>query len=225
VKSLIDEGWEWVVDTAGSAWDWFSNSEAVNELIGRLDALKVRITDSEAWKWTVDVVLPAVLVTGEMVIEAVVELGGETYDAIKTGFETGDWGPLFGIASDLWSKGAIIWLGFEIADTTFEIVKKKIIRGLGLSGVTGELVGTGLVIGVATIGIQLAEAWAKGDYENFMRNIVAASIAAVFGGTIGGPAGAIVTFDIVLNLKLGEKIEGWTEAWYELLGVPPEHEK
>ncbi len=225
VKSLIADHWEWVVDTVGSAWDWFSNSEAVNELIGRLDALKARITDSEAWKWTVDVGLPAVLEAGEMVIKVVVELGGETYDAIKTGFETGDWGPLFGIASDLWSKGALIWLGFEIADTTFEIVKKKIIKGLGLSGVTGGLVGTGLVIGVATIGIQLAEAWAKGDYENFMRNIVAASIAAVFGGTIGGPAGAIVTFDIVLNLKLGEKIEGWMEAWSEFLGVPPEHEK
>lgn len=168
--------------------------------------VKDKITNSDLWKWTVDVALPVVVDTGETVIKAIIEFGGEIYEAVKTGFTTGDWGPAFGIASDLWSAGALIKLGFELADYWFALIKAKIIKGLGLSQVASGLIGTGLVIGAITIGVQLAEAMAKGDYENFMKNIVAASIAGVFGGLIGGPAGAIVTFDIVLNLKLGETV-------------------
>jgi len=198
----LQSAWEWSISKAGDAWDKLGDSAFAKWI----DEVKAKITDSKAWKWTIDVALPAVIEGGKAVINAVVELGGEVYDAIKKGFKDGDWGPLFGIASDIWSTGALIKLGLELAGHELDKIKQAIIKAFGLSGGINSVVGTGIVIGVMTIGIQLAEAWAKKDYDNFVRNVIAAGIAGVFGGMIGGPAGAIVTFDIVLNLKLGETI-------------------
>lgn len=223
IKDAIIGGWEWTITTAGDAWKWFKDSA----LVQWLDDLLQKITDSDAWQWTINVALPAAVEGSKAVIKVVVEVGGRMYDAIKKGFDTGNWADFWDVAEDIWSTGATIALSLQLVSGAASLILGAI--GSIFGNIAGKL-GVGgipLAIGLLTVGIQLAEAWTKGDYENFMRNIVAASIAAVFGGAVGGPAGAIVTFDIVLNLKLGEKLDdvgkaigNWGRDMNERLGIP-----
>lgn len=200
VKGWLVDGWEWTIDTAGDAWKWFTEETALGK---KVEELRRKITDSEAWKWTIDVAFPAILEGGQAVIKAVIEAGGEMYDAVKHGLDTGDWGPFWTVASDVWSKGVLIGIALSGAVKGFALVKTAIIAGLGLLPSLGVFGGLGLI----TVGIQLAEAWATGDYEAFAANLLAAlSAALVVGGLTGSIKAGTLAFTVALNLKLGEKI-------------------
>ena len=105
MKGWLGSAWNWTVDVAGSAWDWFKDTKLYNQMV----ELKNLVTDSKAWKWTMDAAVPAVVEGGKMVIKAVVETAGKMYDAIKKGFATGDWSDFFSIAADC-GKKACLWL-------------------------------------------------------------------------------------------------------------------
>lgn len=193
IKGWMSAGWRWVIDTAGTAWSWFKDTE-----LGKwLDEMKQKITDSAGWKWIIDVAVPWVAETGEMIIKAVIEAGGRMYDAIKKGFDTGDWSDFWVVGSDLWSKGVLLAVGLASVVTGFGAVKTAIIAGLGLVQSFGAMG----VIGALTVAIKLKEAEATGNYKQFGESLAMAIAAGLgIGMFTGSPYMGALAFTVVLNL-------------------------
>lgn len=193
IKGWMETGWEWFIDTGGTAWSWFMSTD-----LGKwLDEMKQKITDSKAWKWVVDIAVPWVAETGEMIIKAVIEAGGRMYDAIKKGFDTGDWSDFWVVSSDLWSKGVLLAVGLSSVVTGFGAVKTAIIAGLGLVQSFGAMG----VIGALTVAIKLKEAGATGSYEQFGASLAMAIAAGLgIGMFTGSPYMGALAFTVVLNL-------------------------
>ncbi|WP_461367764.1 phage tail tape measure protein, partial [Candidatus Darwinibacter acetoxidans] len=217
----ISAAWQWTITKAGDAWDWFKDSA----LVQWLDDLKQKITDSKAWQWTIDVALPAVIEGGKAVITAVVEAGGRMYDAIKQGLETGDWSDFWSVTSDVWNAGVAVALSLQLVSGAASWILTAIGSIFGNSAGKLGIGGIPLAIGLLTVGIQLLEAQAEGSYEAFVKNVLVAALVGAIGGAVFGPNGALMGFNLTLSFKLGEKIEGWADAWSEFLGIPPEHTK
>lgn len=185
--------------------------------------VKDKIVNSKAWQWTVDVALPVVVDAGETVIKAVVEVGGALYDAIKKGFDTGDWSDFWGIASDIWNAGAVIALSLRLASgaaswilTAIGSIFGNTVGKLGVGGIP-------LAIGLLNVGIQLMEAQAEGSYEAFVKNVLVAALVGAIGGAVFGPNGALIGFNLTLSLKLGEIVEEGMYSVAERMGLPRSH--
>ena len=52
MQGWFKDGWTWVLTHVGEAWNWLTEGGLSNSL----DALKTKITDTEAWKWTITTV-------------------------------------------------------------------------------------------------------------------------------------------------------------------------
>jgi hypothetical protein len=215
----ISAAWQWTITKAGDAWDWFKDSA----LVQWLDDLKQKITDSKAWKWTIDVALPTILEGGEAVIKAVVEAGGAVYDAIKKGLDTGDWSDFWDIASDIWNAGVAIALSLQLVSGAASWILTAIGSIFGNSAGKLGIGGIPLAIGLLTVGIQLLEAQAEGSYEAFVRNVLVAALVGAIGGAVFGPGGALIGFNLTLSLKLGEIVEEGIYSVVESMGLPRSH--
>src|SRR5690606_22700066 len=108
-------------------WEWFMNTK-----FGQwLDEMRQKITDSSAWKWTIDVAFPAFMEGTQAVITAVVEAAGEMYEAIKTGLQTGDWGAFWSVSSEVWSRGVLLSVSILSVVKGLAALKGIILAGLG----------------------------------------------------------------------------------------------
>lgn len=218
LKGWLGVAWQWIINTAGNAWDWFKGTKLYDKLI----ELKNLITDTKAWKWAVDVAVPAIVEGGKMVIKAVVEATGKMYDAIKKGFATGEWGDFFEIATDWWQKGVSLALGIKLAVGAGAAILKAIGGVFGNAAGTLGAGGLPLAIGALSVAIQLAEAKAKGSFASFGWNMFLAVAAGIGAGVLGGPGAGMMVFTIALNLKLGENLK---ETHDEMLELKPLYEK
>lgn len=201
IKGWLTDGWKWAINTSGDGWKWFTEETALGR---KIEELRKQITDSAAWKWTIEAALPAILETGKAVIEVSVKAAGDLYDAVKTGLDTGDWGPFWSTASDVWSKGVLLGITISSAITGLGIAKTAIMAGLALlpaMGLPGAL-------GAFTVGIQLMEAKTGGlGYKAFGANLFLALAAGLgIGMFTGSPYTGALAFTVVMNLKMGETI-------------------
>lgn len=209
IKSWMQAGWEWVINLAGDAWNWLDEK-----------APWIGNTLETVWNWTINGLekLSNLQIT-EAVIHATLEWFGETYQAIKKGFETGDWSDAIGVAADIFRAGVVIMTTLKVAKDSIAAVKAAISAGLGImnafgSNVFNQIGGAAGLFGIISIGVALAEAWSQNDYEEFANNLLLALAAglAAYGVTGSVTAGATV-FTLTFNLKIGEVIGNKLEEW------------
>ena len=201
IKSWLTSGWDWAIYEAGDAWKHFTEETALGM---KVEELRKKLTNSDLWKWTIDVAFPAVIEAGEAVVKAVVEAGGTMYDAIKTGLDTGDWGPFWSVASETWSEGVLLGITLDNVITGAAATKAAIVAGLGLAQAVAASAGTAGVLGLITIGIQYMDAHVNDKMEEFAADMIAALIAGLaVGGITGSVAAGAVAFNVTANLKLG----------------------
>ena len=202
IKGWLTDGWDWVINTGGDAWKWFTEETALGQ---KIEELRTKLTNSDLWKWTIDVGLPAILEGGQAVIKAVVEAGGDLYDAVKTGLTTGNWGEFWSVANDTWSKGVLLGIGLSPVVSGISMAKGAIISGLSLAGATAKATGMAGMLGLITIGIQFMEAHTTDTMTAFAHNMIAALIAGLLvGGITASPKAGALAFTITANLKIGE---------------------
>lgn len=223
VKGWLTDGWSWAINTGGNAWEWFTEETALGQ---KIEDLRTKLTNSDAWKWTIDVALPAIFEGGKAVIEAVVKVGGELYDAVKTGLDTGDWGPFWSVASDTWSKGVLIGLGLSSTVTGVDKAKDAIIAGLGIAGSVAKATGVPGVLGLLTVGIQLMEAKENElGYEDFGKRLALSLATGIgIGAFTGSPKAGALAFTIMMNLDwqwVGAKIDTALEPIRQFMGTAP----
>lgn len=228
----LGEGWDFLIDTAvpwigatvatvwnmtlsllGSAFTWFETYAM--PWLGK--------TVSTIWNWTIDtskIVLPVVNDTVSTVWSWTVEMVGETYDALKKGFETNDWGDLFGVAIDLSKtalKIAIGWAGVSALAGALITGIQNGLAGLGVAvGAIGKL-GTGGTLALLSVGVALAEAVNEGGeaWGDFASNMGLAIVAGLTAGWLTKSTKVgIWTATIALNFNIGEKwIDGLKKDW------------
>ena len=247
MQGWFEDGWTWVLNHVGEAWEWLTEGGLSNSLdtlkakitnteawkwtittVGKafkyimesdfgvkLEELRTKLTDSTLWQWTIDTALPAILEGGEIVLKAIIEAGGKLYDAIKKGLDTGDWSDFWDVAEDIWSTGVLIGIALSSTVKGISAVLNAIKTGLGLAATT---LGAQGILGLLTVGIQLKEAEAKGSYEAFAKNVLAAGLMAAFLYPITGRGGALAGFTLVLNLKLGEEAYDGFIVLFEWIG-------
>lgn len=219
IKGWLTSGWDWAIETAQDGWEWIKGSKLFNHLT----ELSKLITDSKAWKWATDTAIPFIADVGSAIIEVTVETAGELYDGLKQGFKTGDWSKFFDVTSELWQKGMVIVASLQLASMAGAQIMAAIgslfgnpAGGLGIGGVP-------LAIGLLSVGIQLMEAQKEGSYSSFAKNVLVAGLTAAIGGAVFGPTGALVGFNLGINLKLGEVLEGVGDAIMGVAGTPKSH--
>jgi hypothetical protein len=213
---IQETAWPFINNAATTTWNWSRGK--VGDFLTWIKEVAWPFLDGVAtttWNWVEGEAVPAVVQAGKAVINAVVEVSGKVYDAIKKGLNTGDWADFWDITSDLWSKGVVIGITLSQFVKGFSAVVSAIRRGLGLAAAAGAgLAGLGLpgLIGLLSVGIQLIEAQAEGSYEEFARNVIVAGLASVLGATVGGGPGAMLAFNVAVNLKLGN-LTGFELLW------------
>jgi len=119
-------------------------------------------------------------------INFTIEIGGEIYDSIKTGLETGDWSGFFSTSANVLNAGIGISVGLHLVRAFgvaigggFTAIASAISGKLGLltSGVT--LGGAAATIGLVSIAVGLAEAAGTGNWDEFGQNLATAAVAGL----------------------------------------------
>jgi hypothetical protein len=216
VTWVKETAWPFIDGVATTTWNWSRGK--VGDFLTWIKEVAWPFLDGVAtttWNWVEGEAVPAVVQAGKAVINAVVEVSGKVYDAIKKGLNTGDWADFWDITSDLWSKGVVIGITLSQFVKGFSAVISAIRSGLGLAAAAGAgLAGLGLpgLIGLLSVGIQLMEAQAEGSYEEFARNVIVAGLVGAFMYPIFGAGGALLGFNLTLNLKLGN-LTGFELLW------------
>ena len=134
-------------------------------------------------------------------------------------------GAILSLVSEKWSQGVLIGITLSSAVQGITAVISAIQSGLGVAAATGSALGLPGIIGLMTVGIQLAEAWSTGEYEKFAANLIASlSAALVTYGLTGSIQAGTLAFNITMNIKLGENlfsvlesIFSWIRHNYEAL--------
>lgn len=134
------------------------------------------------------------------IVEPIVSWASESFTKFKNAVTTGNWtGIIDGLATAI-SIGATITL---VAGSVASLAK-SITNGLStnLTGFKG-LAGAGL-LGAVTIGVKVAEAMEKGDWNSFGADMVAGILAGLLaGGLTGSIKNGVIVASLVINLKLG----------------------
>ena len=135
------------------------------------------------------------------IVEPIVSWASESFTKFKNAVTTGDWtGIIDGLATAI-SIGATISL---VAGSVASLAK-SITNGLStsLTGFDKGLAGAGL-LGAVTIGVKVAEAMEKGDWNSFGADMVAGILAGLLaGGLTGSIKNGVIVASLVINLKLG----------------------
>lgn len=214
----VQEAWSWTVDVAGDAWDWLTGTTFED----KWTALKALVADGwswvinkvgDAWDWLDGQIPDSIRDLGTATLTAFVTFSGETYEAIKHGFETGDWSDAIGIGADVWRTGVKIAVVLGLAASTASAIISAIQTGLGV--VTTGLASLGVpgAIGAISIVVSLAEATATGDYKKFGADMVAALAAGIgIGLFTGSPYAGALAFTVVLNFEIGSWIGDQLDA-------------
>ena len=216
---IKETAWPWIASTVSTAWDWTTGK--VGEFIAWIKETAwpwIASTVSTAWDWTTgkvgefitwikDVAAPWFGKTVSTVWNWTLDVGGRWFDAIKKGFETGDWSDFWNITSDIWNAGVAIALSLQLVSGAASWILTAIGSIFGNSAGKLGIGGIPLAIGLLTVGIQLLEAQAEGSYEAFVKNVLVAALVGAIGGAVFGPSGALIGFNLTLSLKLGEKVE------------------
>ena len=201
--------WDWVKQATNVSWQFIKNS---------WNRLKKWEGWSKLWNW-IDEKTPKKLDLGikklvegtNLGIKATLKWTGKTYNAIKKGFNTGNWADAIGIGADLWKKGMNLLIGFKVSQLAGAALLTKIqnaISWLG-TGTTGAIFSTAGLLGIASVGVQLVEAAnnAGKTWEKVGANIITAvALGMGIGSFTGNPKAGVLTFSIVMNLEVGEII-------------------
>ena len=132
-------------NAATTTWNWSRGK--VGDFIAWIKEVAWPFLDGVAtttWNWVEGEAFPAVAQAGKAVINAVVEVSGKVYDAIKKGLNTGDWADFWDITSDLWSKGVVIAISLSSAVQGIGAVLTAISKGLGLVATGATVAGSSL---------------------------------------------------------------------------------
>lgn len=176
----------WLLSRLPDIWAYLQFGWAVLSIIG----------EEISTIWTKLENLPVIGVTFKTI--------GDTFEAIKRGFKTGDWSDLFGIKGDIFKAGIAIAATLMLGSLTKTAVQ-KVLQGAGFT--TGNVI-AGAMAGL-TIGIMFKEAMTDGNWASFAADMIAGLIAGLaVGGLTGSFSAGVLTFTIVANLKLGSGILG-----------------
>jgi len=199
VGDALADGWEWMISTDGGAWDWIEGTKLVEFLQEASD----KITDSKAWKWTIDLAEK----TGEMVLDVVVKASGDMYEAIQHGLETGEWGPFWGVTSDIWSAGVRMGVTFYAVAATVAKVLAAFTAGLGATTAGLGAFGIPGIVAAISVGVAFKAAETTAEYKELARNLIAGLIAGLaVGGLLASPQAGMLTFVIAFEFEIGSKI-------------------
>ena len=159
-------------------------------------------------------------IKGSVVVQAMIEFTGDLWDALKQGFDTGEWGPFWSLVSDGWSKGVLVYLTISnvIAGAGLALEAIKTALGVATAGAAG--LGVEGALGALTILIKLQEARAEGEgFLKFGENLIAAIIAGIaVGGITASPKAGALAFTVVLNLELGEMVDPIIQDLIDVFG-------
>ncbi len=150
------------------------------------------------------------------IVQAAIELAGDTWDALKKGFSTGDWSDALGVGADLVKAGITIYATAKIATaigtTLWTSLSGALLKG-GFKGYAG-VAGAG-VIAAASVAIGLIEANEDGNWADFGLKIgLAVGAGLIAAGLTFNPAAGIWAATIVFNLGLPDKedLNKWSDA-------------
>ncbi len=150
------------------------------------------------------------------IVQAAIELAGDTWDALKKGFSTGDWSDALGVDADLVKAGITIYATAKIATaigtTLWTSLSGALLKG-GFKGYAG-VAGAG-VIAAASVAIGLIEATEDGNWADFGLKIgLAVGAGLIAAGLTFNPAAGIWAATIVFNLGLPDKedLGKWSDA-------------
>ncbi|PKL28553.1 MAG: hypothetical protein CVV46_06145 [Spirochaetae bacterium HGW-Spirochaetae-2] len=157
------------------------------------------------------------IVNQSPVVRFVIELGGRAYEALKKGFETGDWSDALGVGADLFRTGVVLAVGLHLLSGATSALWVGLSRAFASAGFlsAGRAIGGAGTIAAVSVAVSLIEAAGSGDWKAFGTNMVAALAAGIgIGAFTGSPAAGALAFNIVINLRLGERwIEGLKREW------------
>ena len=160
------------------------------------------------------------------IVQAAIELAGDTWDALKKGFTTGDWSDALGVGSDLLKAGITVYASLLLIDGAAKVLTGLVVQGLLASGLASAPKNVGIpgVIAMASIAIGLVEAVKTGDYEAFGNNLALALAAGLgIGYFTKSPEAGTLAFSIVMNLQWGDKVLDFSDfhpiqdikGWFE----------
>lgn len=151
------------------------------------------------------------------VINFAIEVGGNWYDALKKGFDTGDWSGLFGTTADILNAGIMVAVGLSLVKAFglsigagFTAIAGVISSKLGLLTSGISIGGAGAIVGGISIAVGLIEAAGTGNWAEFKTNISTAIYTGLLAAGLGYSGGAWVVA-VSMSLGLGKFLEGWTE--------------
>lgn len=146
------------------------------------------------------------------VISFVVELAGSLWEGLKKGINTGDWGDFWQAAVGVAQFAIGIYATLQVAQMAGVALWSAIQSSLGGAGFSTANLMSG-AIAMLSVGLAVVEAMQKDDYSALAANMIAAIIAGfAVGGLTGNMQAGVLTFTVVLNLKLGE-ILGFGKAF------------
>jgi len=144
------------------------------------------------------------------IINFAVRLGGDMYQAIKKGFDTGDWSDVFGAGANIANMAIVLSVGLTIAKGLGAGLVLALQKSIGLvtSGVAG--IGTAGLIGALSIAVGLIEAIGTGNWKKFKTDLSTAIYAGLLAAGLGYSGGAWV-IAVSMSLGLGSFLEDWAE--------------
>jgi tape measure domain-containing protein len=143
------------------------------------------------------------------VVQFIIELGGQAYEAIKKGFQTGDWSDAFDVGLDVFKTGVAIVTTLKLAEAvgsalwaSLQIAMKKSAFITGAAGI-----GMAGVIAGASIAIALKEAVDDGGWDAFASNMGLAIVGGLTAGWLTkSPKIGVWVGTILLNFEVGNTI-------------------
>jgi tape measure domain-containing protein len=158
------------------------------------------------------------IVVDTPVIKFVMDIGGRAYEAIKKGFQTGDWSEALGVGADIFRTGIVVLASIKLGEaavsalwtaTQMAFKSSKFLTGVSGIGMAGVVAGASVAVG-------LIEATGSGNWGEFKNNISAAIIGGLIaGGLTKSPQAGFWAASIVFNLdipKLVDKLPDPQEA-------------
>lgn len=174
-----------------------------------LNIFGIREKTQEAWRFIKDQynelvekgVIDKIENWGTKALKLTLKFVGDIYKKVKEE----KWNELLGLGA----KGLTLALGLSftkaMAKMALTSITGKLTSLTMVEGATGTTA-AGVALGVVSLGIKLKQAMNKGDYTDFIWNVLSAIAmgSAVFALT-GSPGAGVMMFNVALNFEFGEK--------------------